>query len=174
MLPPARLPACSLSVRLQVRDSAGNLNGAHPSSHGDHSLHAWVSATSRQRLDRAVGLLLEVMQPTNTTLHPIAVAPGRSVVLAPVVPRWAGGSTGAWVGAWVGGWVQEGKGAAACGCCWGSRWGFPVTGPLLGELVACRDSAASVAMHPYQRPAAGANCRLVSAPSARSLLQRLA
>jgi hypothetical protein len=69
-----------------VRDAAGNLNGAHPSSHGDPSLHAWVAATSRQRLDKAVALLLEVLQPTNTQLRPITVAPGGSAVLQPVIP----------------------------------------------------------------------------------------
>ncbi len=75
------------SAHHQVRDSAGNLNGAHPSSHGDPSLHAWVSAGSRQRLDKAVALLLEVMQPTNTRLKGVAVQPGNSVVLEPVIPR---------------------------------------------------------------------------------------
>ncbi len=69
-----------------MRDSAGNLNGAHPSSHGDPSLHAWVAATSRQRLDKAVALLLEVLQPTNTQLLPITIAPGGSAVLHPVIP----------------------------------------------------------------------------------------
>jgi hypothetical protein len=29
--------------------------------------HAWVSAARRQRLDKAVSLLLDVMQPTNAT-----------------------------------------------------------------------------------------------------------
>ena len=72
--------------RPQVRDSAGNLNGAHPSSHGDPSLHAWVAASSRQRLDAAVALLLEVLQPTNTQLRAVAVSPGGSVVLRPCIP----------------------------------------------------------------------------------------
>lgn len=69
-----------------MRDSAGNLNGAHPSSHADPSLHAWVAASSRQRLDKAVRLLLEVLAPTNTTLRPVAVLPGECAVLEPVVP----------------------------------------------------------------------------------------
>lgn len=70
----------------QVRDAAGNLNGAHPASHGDPSLHAWVAATSRQRLDKAVALLLEVLQPTNTQLRPVTIVPGGSAVLQPVIP----------------------------------------------------------------------------------------
>lgn len=69
-----------------MRDSAGNLNGAHPSSHGDPSLHAWVAAASRQRLDKAVALLLEVLQPSNTELRPVTVAPGGSAVLEPLIP----------------------------------------------------------------------------------------
>jgi hypothetical protein len=73
-------------VHLQVRDSAGNLNGAHPSSHGDPTLHAWVSAANRQRLDKAVALLLEVLQPTNSKLRKFGVDPGGSVVLEPEVP----------------------------------------------------------------------------------------
>lgn len=69
-----------------MRDAAGNLNGAHPSSHGDPSLHAWVAATSRQRLDKAVALLLDVLQPTNTQLRPVTIVPGGSAVLQPVIP----------------------------------------------------------------------------------------
>ncbi len=65
---------------------AGNLNGAHPSSHGDPSLHAWVAASSRQRLEKAVHLLLEVLAPTNTTLQPVVVLPGACAVLEPVDP----------------------------------------------------------------------------------------
>lgn len=83
---PAAPPTHPLVLWLQVRDSAGNLNGAHPSSHGDPSLHAWVAAASKQRLDKAVGMLLEVLQPTNTQLQPTPVSPGGSVVLRPCIP----------------------------------------------------------------------------------------
>ncbi|KAL4458554.1 hypothetical protein ABPG75_013419 [Micractinium tetrahymenae] len=76
----------SSGAKIEVRDSAGNLNGAHPSSHGDPSLHAWVAASSRQRLQKAVQLLLDVLAPTNTSLRPVTVLPGACAVLEPVVP----------------------------------------------------------------------------------------
>lgn len=76
----------SSGAKIEVRDSAGNLNGAHPSSHGDPSLHAWVAAASRQRLEKAVHLLLEVLAPTNTTLRPVTVLPGACAVLEPHIP----------------------------------------------------------------------------------------
>lgn len=79
-------------VPSQVRDSAGNLSGAHPSSHGDPSLHAWVCASSQARLAKAVALLLEVLQPTNGRLRKFGVEPGGSVVLEPDLPRWVRGA----------------------------------------------------------------------------------
>eukprot|EP00887_Chlorella_sp_A99_P006375 scaffold3.g6375.t1 len=59
-------------ARVEVHDGGGNLNGEHP-AHDDPSLHALVLADSRPKLDKAVGLLLEVV-------------PGGSVHLRPVIP----------------------------------------------------------------------------------------
>ena len=59
----------------QVHDASGNLNGEHP-AHDDPSLHALVLADSRPKLEKAVGLLLEVLAPTNTTYHPVKVGTG--------------------------------------------------------------------------------------------------
>lgn len=89
-------------AKIEVRDSAGNLNGAHPSSHGDPTLHAWVSAASRQRLDKAVSLLLDVMQPINGRLRAITLQPGGSVVLEPLDCSAEGGEAGAPDGAATG------------------------------------------------------------------------
>ena len=52
-----------------------------------------MAAASRQRLDKAVTLLLEVLQPSNTRLHAVDIAPGASVHLHPIIPRcvWVGG-----------------------------------------------------------------------------------
>lgn len=81
------------------------LSGARVEIHGRNSsssrvyqeqeLHAFVQANSKDDLEIAVRLLLEVLQPTNTTLRPVTVVPGRSATLQPVpAPGWAGHTQG--------------------------------------------------------------------------------
>ena len=97
-----------------MRDSAGNLNGAHPSSHADPSLHALVAAGSRQRLERGVALLLEVLRPTNGGLKDVAVVPGGSVVLEPTEGGGAGASTAAVSPAADARWAGDGGRRVLC------------------------------------------------------------
>jgi hypothetical protein len=70
---------------LQIHGQSGNLNGDHPSAR-DPSLHAVVQADTRERLEKAVGLLLDILSPTNTQYEAVKVVGGGSAVLRPVIP----------------------------------------------------------------------------------------
>lgn len=68
--------------KIEVHGKDGNLNGDHPSP-ADPCLHAYIQGDSKEQLEKAVGLLLEVLSPTNARYAPVRVAAGGSAVLRP-------------------------------------------------------------------------------------------
>lgn len=73
-------------TRVEVHDSKGNLNGTHP-SYADPSLHAVVFAENREKLNKAVRMIAEVLQPVDASFEKFEVAPGKWALLKPAIPK---------------------------------------------------------------------------------------
>jgi len=71
-------------TKIEIQDKRGNLNGAHPSAN-DPTLHALVTADSKEKLHRAVEMVVEVLQPLNTEYEPLAIQVNGSATLEPVL-----------------------------------------------------------------------------------------
>jgi len=79
-------------TKIEIHDSTGNLNGAHPSGN-DPTLHARIVGDSKGSLAKAVQLVAEALQPLNTTYERLKVDIDGSGLLKPVLAHLQGFSS---------------------------------------------------------------------------------
>lgn len=69
--------------RIEIHDEHGNLNGAHPDA-GSPELHALVLCDNVAKLEKAVELLKQALEPINSKYESFKVEPNGMAILTPV------------------------------------------------------------------------------------------
>lgn len=70
-------------TKIEIHDEHGNLNGAHPGS-STAALHAYILADSQAKLEKAVDMIKDILQPTNSQYLPFETIAGGSAQLKPI------------------------------------------------------------------------------------------
>jgi len=71
-------------TKIEIQDRTGNLNGAHPAAN-DPTLHALVTADSKEKLTNAVEMIVAVLKPLNTSFEPLKIDINSSGTLKPIM-----------------------------------------------------------------------------------------
>mmetsp|Transcript_43126 Transcript_43126/g.102368 ORF Transcript_43126/g.102368 Transcript_43126/m.102368 type:complete len:353 (+) Transcript_43126:472-1530(+) len=69
-------------TKIEIHDQCGNLNGSHPAVN-DPTLHALITADSKEKLVKGVKMVAEALQPLNTRFERIEIEPNGSALLKP-------------------------------------------------------------------------------------------